>query len=82
MAIPSLDRETILQVVRSWSPDDEQVTLAHEILDGVGVPAVEEPQDTPNSRGLAGLFSTGARPPRDEDVARWLDERRMEKYGG
>lgn len=81
MAIPSLDRETILRVVRSWSPD-EQVTLAREILEGVGTPTVQEPLDPPNSHGLAGLFATGAQPPTDEDVARWLDERRLEKYGG
>jgi len=81
MALPSLDRETILRVVRSWSLD-EQATLAHEILEGVEAPTVQEPLDPPNSHGLAGLFATGAQPPTDEDVGRWLDEHRLEKYGG
>jgi hypothetical protein len=32
-------------------------------------------------RNLAGLLATDQPPPTDEDVARWLDEHKMEKYG-
>ena len=75
-----LDRETILQAIRSWPPD-EQRALAGEILRHVGVPPVEEPLEPPASSQLAGLLATGQAPPTDEEVARWRDERRVERYG-
>ena len=80
MAISTLDRETILQAIRTWPPD-EQRALAREILERVGVPLVEEPLTPPDSRGLAGLIANGQTPPTDEEVAQWLDERRLERYG-
>ncbi len=78
-----LDREAILEVVRTW-PADQQVLLAHEILRRVrGQSALvkEPPVAPPNSKGLAGLLTTDQPPPTDEEVERWLDEHRMEKYG-
>ena len=78
MTVP--DREMILRAVRAW-PLDEQRALAGEILRHAGVPPVEEPLAPPNSSGLAGLLATGQAPPTDEDVARWRDERRRERYG-
>ncbi len=83
MATPTLDRTTILQVVRTWS-SDEQRMLAREILGHIGVAGVapaEEPLDPPSSRDLAGILAKGQIPPTDEEVARWLDERRVERYG-
>ena len=83
MAAPTLDRETILQAVQQW-PSDDQVALAQEILRRASeLPANEgrTPQ-RPSFHDLAGLASVpGKEPPSDEEVARWLDERRMEKYG-
>lgn len=80
MAMSTLDRETILQAIRTW-PLDEQRALAREILERVGVPLVEEPLAPPDSHGLAGLIANGQTPPTDEEVAQWLDERRLERYG-
>ncbi len=80
MATPTLDRETILRAVRSW-PTDEQIALAEEILELAQEPTVEEPLEPPDSRSLAGLIANGQTPPTDEEVAQWLDEHRMEKYG-
>jgi hypothetical protein len=81
MADPTLlDRETILRAVRTWPPD-EQRALAGEILRHAGVPPVEEPLVPPDSAGLADLLATGQAPPTDDEVARWLDERRVERYG-
>lgn len=77
---PALDRNTILQAVSSW-PRDEQLALARAIWEQVGAGFVEEPIAPPDSRGLAGLIARAGTPPTDEDVARWLDEHRLEKYG-
>lgn len=76
-----LDRDTILRTVRSWSPG-EQRALAGEILRHVGIPPVEEPLGPPDSAGIAGLLATTQAAPTDEEVARWRDERYMERYGG
>ena len=78
--LPLLDRDTILRVVRAWPPD-EQRALAADILRHSGAPVAEEPLAPPDSAGLAGLLATGDAPPTDEDVAHWLDERRLERYG-
>lgn len=80
MTTPALDRETILRAVRSWPPQ-EQITLIHEILEQVRVPLIEEPLQPPDSRALAGLLANGEIPPSDDDIARWLEEARMERYG-
>jgi hypothetical protein len=84
MTAPTLDRETILQAIRQW-PSDDQVALAQQILrraSAYAAPEAREPQ-RPTSRELAGLAAVpGKEPPTDEEVARWLDEHRMEKYGG
>lgn len=91
MATPTLDRETILRAVRSW-PAGEQIALAEEILELAQEPTVEEPlEPTPDGAGessrqgswqnLVGLLATDKPPPTDEEVAQWLDEHRMEKYG-
>jgi len=56
---------------------------------GVGSTAVPNPEgvlEMPMRRGslrnLVGLLATDRPPPIDEEVERWLEERRMEKYGG
>jgi len=76
---PLLDRDTILRVVRSWPPN-EQRALAGDILRHSGALLAEEPLAPPDSVGLAGLLATGDAPPTDEDVADWLDDRRLERY--
>lgn len=86
MAERTLDRERILEAIRDW-PVDEQTLLAREILErvreaSVAVPIKEPPLAPPNSKGLAGLLATDQPPPTDEEVERWLDEHRMERYSG
>lgn len=84
MAAPSIDRDTILEVTRNW-PLADQMALAQAILRVVSERLAEDqtrPQ-RPSWREMAGLAATlGKEPPSDERVAQWLDERRMNKYGG
>jgi hypothetical protein len=84
MAAPLIDRDTILQVRRSW-PLHDQMALAQAILQTVSE-QLSEDRPTPQRqswREMAGLAAvSGKEPPSDEQVAQWLDERRMNKYGG
>lgn len=77
MATPTMDRDAILRTIESW-PLEEQLTLAHAILNLV------KPSGTPQRlrwRALAGLAATDGPQPTDQQIARWLDEHRTEKYG-
>lgn len=93
MTSPTLDRDTILHTVQAWPPD-EQLALAQEIArqatqaiaQVAAQPEPERPTPTipqrPNWREMAGLAAVpGPESPTDEQVAQWLDEHRMEKYG-
>ena len=61
MATPTMDRETILRAVQTWSPE-EQMALVRDILEQVQAPLVEEPRLPPNSATLAGLIANGKTP--------------------
>lgn len=84
MATDALDRETILKAVRTWPPDD-QLALARAITEqvtanynaGIGL----LPAQQPTWKALAGIASNGAPPPSDKQIAQWLDEHRIGKYG-
>lgn len=81
MPQPTLDRETILQTIQSWS-QDEQLALARAIIERAD--AAQEGADAPRRSiwdELYGAASNGKEPPTDEEVAQWLDEHKMEKYG-
>lgn len=86
MAEPSQDQERILRDIQEW-PLDEQLALAQTILQRVarlrdqqsGLPS--QASRVP-SAALRGLLANGQPAPSDEEVARWLDEARMKKYGG
>lgn len=84
MAAPSIDRDTIFEVTRRWSLTD-QMALAQAILQAVSERLAEgrrTPQ-RPSWHEMVGLAAVpGKEPPSDEQVAQWLDERRMNKYGG
>lgn len=83
MTQSALDRETILQAINGWS-QDEQAALASEILQRLaesGEVVVEPLVRRGSLRNLVGLLATDRPPPTDEEVERWLEERRMEKYG-
>ena len=78
MATPTTDREAILRTIQTW-PVEDQVAFAQVILRCATGQLTRVQQ--PSWRQLAGLASTEQPPPSDEDVARWLDEHRSEKYG-
>jgi len=73
----TLDEEAILRLVRMW-PRDQQVDLAHRILDpGLGTLDPQTGRPLVSSAELRGI-AAGDRPtPSDEEVERW----RIEKYG-
>lgn len=76
------DRETVLKAIDAW-PLEDQVALAQAILRRTTTHMAhntETPQ-RPGWRQMAGLASNGQASPSDEEVARWLDEHRLEKYG-
>ena len=82
MAPPALDRDTILKAVQNW-PSDDQVALAKEILRRASELRHKQSQaPAVPSASLRGLLANGEPAPSDEEVERWLDEHRMEKYGG
>ncbi len=78
MATPALDRDTILEAIQGWPLADQ---MAQAILQQASAQLTQTPQ-RPSWREMAGLAANGQEPPSDEQVAQWLDEHRMEKYGG
>jgi hypothetical protein len=82
MTMAELDRDTILQAIASW-PVEERVALARAILERAASNETTNRPQRPSWRELAGIAAVpGQEPPTDEEVERWLDEHRMEKYGG
>jgi hypothetical protein len=77
MATSAMDRDAILRAIETW-PLEDQLTLAHAILRRSQPPAGAQ---RPGWRELAGLVATGGPPPSDQEIERWLDEHRSEKYG-
>jgi hypothetical protein len=84
MTTPTPDLSTILHSIDSWSRE-ERLRLARAILDQLAQPrngssaspdAVPRPHSS-SFEALYGLAATGGPPPSDEQVAAWLDERRM-----
>lgn len=86
VTVESLDRDTILQAVERWAPD-ERVALARDILStlvGQVRGARSEPPAEPRRytlKDIRGIAATDRPPPTDEEVKQWLDEYRMNKYG-
>lgn len=86
MAAPTLDHDAILATIRKW-PREAQLALARDILDTALAPAEESQvgDEAAHSQGswrnLIGLLATDQPPPTDEEIERWREEWRMEKYG-
>jgi hypothetical protein len=86
MTTPTPDLSTILRSIDSWSRE-EQLRLARAILDQLAQPrngSAASPEAAPHPRSssfeaLYGLAATDGPPPSDEQVAAWLDERRMRR---
>lgn len=97
MTATAMDRETILRTVRQWPAEEQITLLQeildhlrHDVVAGVEARStttseperVSEPAVRHGSlRNLVGLLATDQPSPTDEEVERWLEERRMEKYG-
>ena len=77
MSAQIADYETILALVRSWSAA-QRFTLIQDVL-GTLVPTEREPRRTLEQ--ARGLLATKQSTPSDNDVARWLDEQRSQRYG-
>ena len=68
------DYEVILALVRSW-PAAQRFTLVQDVIETLA-PTEREPRRTlEQARGLLATKQSG------HNVARWLDERRTERYG-
>lgn len=88
MGITPADHETILRAIEAW-PVEEQERLARMILAHAlgeraqtgpsGGTSVAPPRSTWDA--LYGIAAGEHEPPSDEEVAQWLDEHKMEKYG-
>lgn len=89
MSLSIHDHDTILDEIRHW-PRDAQLALAREILQTATAdtpphatePSAEEVERPRRGlRNLVGLLATDHPAPSDEDIERWREEWRMEKYG-
>jgi hypothetical protein len=83
MTTPTQERERILRDIEEW-PVEEQVALARTILQRAEELRQSQPEQQPSvpSAALRGLLANDRPAPSDDEVARWLEEARMEKYGG
>lgn len=85
MSSPTLDHDAVLETIRRW-PRDAQVALAREIMQEMSASptGTRSLEDAAGGRGLhdlLGLFATDQPAPSDEEIERWREEWRMEKYG-
>jgi len=82
MAALSPEHLTVLHTIETW-PVEEQVSLARLILERAAVSNLTPPEAHQRStwQAMYGLAANRQAAPTDEQVAQWLDERRMEKYG-
>ena len=74
----------VLSAVDSWPRERRKALMRHllETLDDEPVDPDEKDRRRREAlAGLRGMLKTDAPPPTDEDIWRWLDERRTEKYG-
>jgi hypothetical protein len=78
--VDTADYNTILQIVRDWPPR-QRFNLVQEVLKTL---TPEETSKRPQRRTLdqaLGLLATDRPAPTDAEIAQWLDERRVERYG-
>jgi hypothetical protein len=76
------DYQQVLERVQEW-PTTSRLTLIQDIIETINreqVSILRGEHDT-LSTALGLLVSSDKKPPTDDEVARWLDEHRMEKYG-
>ena len=73
----ALDYNSILQMVTKWPPE-QRVSLANDLL------ATLRPAsgDRPTIDQFIGVARPEGAGPTNEELATWIDEHRMQKYGG
>jgi len=74
------DYEQILTIVRTWSAA-QRFTLVQDILSTLAPIETPHSVSRPTLEQARGLLAAGRPAPSDEEIARWLDERRTERYG-
>jgi hypothetical protein len=74
-----LTYEEILTTIATW-PEERRHALVQDVLETL-TPRTDAARRREAIERLRGLLATNAPPPSDEDIRRWLDERRMQKYG-
>ncbi len=70
---------TVLHMVREW-PARQRYLLVQELLKTLE-PEAEQGKSEDTLKLARGLLTTGKPAPTDEEVKRWLEEHRLEKYG-
>ncbi len=74
------DYATVLRVVRDWSPV-QRFLLVQEVLQTLAPAEPPEPAARNTLERARGLLATDHSPPSDDEVAQWLGERRIRRYG-
>ncbi len=85
MTAPSLSHDSIVQAIRQWSRA-QQVELSREILIYLGAAEAQSPMASPHEQHaswaeIVGFLATDGPAPSDEEIERWREARRREKYG-
>ena len=74
------DYARILGIVRDWPPA-QRFLLVQEVLQTLAPLAMPRPPVRPTLERARGLLATDQPPPSDSEVAQWLEERRLQRYG-
>lgn len=79
MSVSAEAYETIRRTVLQW-PAEMRFALLRDLIDTLA-PADERPEGVGTLAMARGLLRVDMPPPSDEQVEKWLDEHRQEKYG-
>ena len=74
---------SVLDIIHKW-PASQRYLLVQDVLKTLGPQdeLAEPPRGSHDILSLAlGLLATGQPAPTDEEIAQWLEEHRLEKYG-
>jgi hypothetical protein len=76
----SISYKTVLETVHGWPPAT-RLTLVQDVLKTLTRETETARPKRDTLRKALGLLTTSHLPPTDEEVTRWVEERRAEKYG-
>ena len=79
-ALETTTYETVLNTVRQWPPD-RRFALMQDVLNTLASEVKPARSRHKTLEKALGLLATSQLAPSDAEIKRWLDERRMEKYG-